>query len=118
MLFKSVRKRLSDNQDTTNIDIIENLYEGTRSYMQNDNPERDSFPTKSGVRQGGQEGPPLYNLYSDFVLRVYDERKDCAGVVGLCIPYHIPNEATSRAQELKHLHLEYVTTTTAAMLMI
>ena len=93
-----MRKRLSDNQDTTNIDIIENLYEDTRSYMQNDNPERDSFPTKSGVRQGGQEGPPLYNLYSDFVLRVYDERKDCAGVVGLCIPYHIPNEATSRAQ--------------------
>ena len=100
LLFKSIKKRLPDNEDTTNIDIIQNLYEQTKSYLQNQEPE-DSFPTRSGVRQGGQEGPPLYNLYSDYSLRVYEERKIEAGVTGLCIPYHIPNEATDRAQRME-----------------
>ena len=36
--------------------------------------------------------------YSDYVLRVYSERKDAAGVMGLNIPYHIPPEATNREQ--------------------
>ena len=98
LLFKTIRNRLSDDQNTVNIDIIENLYMDTKSYMQNEDPEYDSFPTKSGVRQGGQEGPPLYNLYSDYVMRVYEQRKINAGVVGLNISYHIPNEATNRAQ--------------------
>ena len=65
--------------------------------MQNSDPE-SSFPTSSGVRQGGLEGPPLFNLFSDFVLRVYEERKTTAGVIGLSIPYNIPSAATNRTQ--------------------
>ena len=57
LLFKTIRNRLSDDQNTVNIDIIENLYMDTKSYMQNEDPEYDSFPTKSGVRQGGRKAP-------------------------------------------------------------
>ena len=98
LLFKTLKNRLPQNHTPSNIDIIENLYQNTRSYMQNDNPATDAFVTESGVRQGGVEGPPLYNLYSDYALRVYEDRKTEAGAVGLHIPYEIPQEATNREQ--------------------
>ena len=56
---------------------------------------------KSGVRQGATEGPPLYNFYSDYSLRVYDNKKKEAGVEGLSISYQIPQEATNREQRLR-----------------
>ena len=98
LLFKTIRNRLPANQATTNIDIIEQLYQSTKSYIQNDDPEKDNFQTTSGVRQGGMEGPPLYNLYADYAIRVYEDRKNNAGITGLNISYSIPNEATSREQ--------------------
>ena len=97
-LFQTIRMRLPRNQASTNIDIIENLYKSTKSYLKNENPETQSFPTESGVRQGSREGPPLYNLYSDFALRVYKNRKTAAGIDGLGITFRIPNEATNRQQ--------------------
>ena len=103
MLFKTVRNRLASNQslNTTNIDVLQNLYSSTTSYLQNEDPEKDSFPTKSGVRQGGMEGPPLYNVYSDYALRVSEDRKESLSIPGLSIPYCIPNEATNREQKAR-----------------
>ena len=99
LLFKTIHQRLaSTNQSSANIEILEKLYETTKAFLQNDNPDRDWFETSSGVRQGAQEGPPLYNLYSDFVIRVYDDKKLSAGINGLEITYHIPSEATNRTQ--------------------
>ena len=97
-LFKTIRNRLTASQATTNIDLIENLYSSTKSYLQKDDPSTKCFNTKSGVRQGGMEGPPLYNFYSDYALRVYEDRKLNDGLLGLAIPYNIPNEATNRTQ--------------------
>ena len=100
LLFKTVRKRLADSHHvTTNIDLIQNLYQSTFSYIQNSDPNTDSFPITSGTRQGGIEGPPLYNFYSDFAIRVHDHRADQVGIPGLSIPYVIPNEATNRDQK-------------------
>ena len=96
-LFQTLRNRLNPAHDATNLDIIENLYESTTSYMHTDK-ETDGFQTKSGVRQGGMEGPPLYNLFSDYALRVHEARRMDAGLTGLSIPYFIPNEATNRVQ--------------------
>ena len=45
------------------------------------------------------EGPPLYNFYSDYALRIFDDRKANDGIVGLAIPYNIPDAATNRAQK-------------------
>ena len=99
LLFKTIRCRLPPNTLSNNISIIENLYRSTKSYMQNDNPDSDSFDTTAGVRQGGKEGPPVFNLYNDFCLRVVIDRKHAAGVTGLGISYHIPDEATDRSQK-------------------
>ena len=83
LLFKIIRARLPPNSEENNIQIIENLYKSTKSYLQKDNPTTSSFDIKSGVRQGEKEGPPFYNLYSDFSLRVTDYRKNQAGIGGL-----------------------------------
>ena len=98
MLFQTIRNRLPANQDTTNIDILQELYKSTKCYIHNSNPVEDSFDTASGVRQGGTEGPPLFNFYFDYTSRVCDDRKSSSGISGLRIPYNIPNEATDRAQ--------------------
>ena len=98
MLFKTIRNRLPQDMECSPLDIIERLYQSTTSYLQNEDPTLNSFPTTSGVRQGGMEGPPLYNLFSDYAIRVHENRKENAGVSGLSIPYEIPNEATNRAQ--------------------
>ena len=101
LLFKSIRSRLPTNSEANNIQIIENLYKCTKSYLQNSDPAEDAFDITSGVRQGEKEGPPLYNLFSDFVLRVYENRKTESGVTGLQIKYRIPEEATNRPQKLE-----------------
>ena len=80
LLFKSIRNRLATNQVSTNIDLLENLYNATTSYIQNDNPTTDSFPTTSGVRQGVWKVPPLYNVYADYALRVFEARNSEYGV--------------------------------------
>ena len=100
MLFKTIRNRLA-SRTNTNIDLVESLYSSTTSYLQHQNPDTDSFQTGAGVRQGSNEGPPLYNLYSDYSLRVYDKRVEENDIPGLQIPYRIPDEATSRAQKEK-----------------
>ena len=95
LLFQSIRNRLPDDR---NFDILENLYSDTRAYVRDQ--QKRIFPTKSGVRQGGTEGPPLYNMFSDYSLRVYHDRKAEAEVTGLNIPYQIPQEATNREQRM------------------
>lgn len=97
MLFKTIKSRIHSNQNNANIQIIENLYQVTKSYLQHEDPDC-SFSTSSGVRQGGQEGPWLFNFYHDFALRVYEDRKTANGIPGLEIPFYIPNEATNRQQ--------------------
>ena len=99
LLFQSILNRLPSNQENTNINILQELYKSTKSYLQHDNPDDDSFDTTAGVRQGGTEGPPLFNFFFDYVLRVYEDHKSDSGITGLSIPYRIPNEATSRAQK-------------------
>ena len=99
LLFETIKNRLPQDYDHSSLDIIENLHKSTCSHLQNDNPDLNSFATKAGVRQGGMEGPPLYNLYADYAIKPHENRKTEAGVTGLCIPYDIPNEATNRAQK-------------------
>ena len=56
-LFKSIGKRLPKNHQTTNIDILERLYEQTSSYLENKDPKKDCFSTSSGVREGVMRVP-------------------------------------------------------------
>lgn len=68
-LFDSIRLRFENNQNKLLIDILEKLYENTSLTF-----EETTFETTSGVRQGGPESPNLFNLYIDFVMRVFLEK--------------------------------------------
>ena len=48
---------------------MEALYEYTSTAL-SETPN-DKFDLTVGVRQGGPESPMLYNLYMDFVMRIY-----------------------------------------------
>ena len=70
-MFESVRLRFADHQDTRLIDILEKLYENTSLTFED---AKSTFVTTSGVRQGGTESPNLFNLYVDFVMRVFIDK--------------------------------------------
>ena len=97
-LFQSIRNRIPNDAPTTCIDILENFYSLTKSYLVDEDPSKDSFETTSGVRQGGNESPNLFNLYLDYAIRVYQHQCEQEGLPGLDIKYSIPNEATNRQQ--------------------
>ena len=101
-LFSTIRNRIPQSEHTDCIDLIEQLYKSTKSYMANGDPASETFSTSSGVRQGGNESPNLFNLYLDYALRVYKKRCDEAGLEHLNTPYLIPNESTNRQQRAKH----------------
>ena len=100
-LFKTIKSRLPPNSEFNNIQLVENLYKSTKSYVQSNQADTSCFETTSGVRQGEKEGPPFFNLYADFSLRVVRDRKNDAGITRLRITYHIPDEATNRTQKTR-----------------
>ena len=69
-LIQSIRNRLSHHHRNNK---IVNLFDALNQFSTTelkDDPQI-SFETRSGVRQGGAESPMLFNLYLDYVLRVY-----------------------------------------------
>ena len=70
----------------------------TKSYLVDEDPSKDSFETTSGVRQGGNESPNLFNFYLDYAIRVYRHRCEQEGLPDLDVICSIPNEATNRQQ--------------------
>ena len=72
-MFDSIKLRFGNTQSTLLIDILEKLYQNTSLTF-----EETTFETSSGVRQGGPESPNLFNLYIDFVMRVFLDK--CCGV--------------------------------------
>ena len=75
-LFKSISLRFPRQSDKiTLIKILESIYQHTTSSLA-ETPD-DISELLAGVRQGGPESPPLFNLYMDFVMRVFNE--ECMG---------------------------------------
>ena len=92
-LFSTIKKRLPPNTDPSLIQLLENLYSFTTTAL-SQAPDH-SFETKSGVRQGGPESPILFNLFMDFVMRVFLEQCKKYGISFLTLKYLIPEHATS-----------------------
>ena len=69
--------------------------------MSDGDPISDIFETTSGVRQGGNESPNLFNLYMDYALREFRKRCKGAEINGLEIQYVIANESSNREQRAK-----------------
>ena len=68
-LFATIKKRLDPNADKSLITLLEKLYSYTTTAL-SQSPDK-IFETKTGVRQGGPESPGLFNLFIDFVMRIY-----------------------------------------------
>ena len=70
-LFDSIRLRFRESDRVKLFDILEHLYQKTS--LTYDEAQTTFFVT-SGVRQGGPESPLLFNLFMDFVMRVFIDR--------------------------------------------
>ena len=93
-LWKSIRLRLPPElENTTLIDILQNLYSKTTI-----NIESKTVPTTAGVRQGGPESPPLFDLYIDYVMRIFMKHADDASLEFFKFKYRIPSTRTDRVR--------------------
>ena len=94
-LFKSISLRFPRQSDKiTLIKILESIYQHTTSSLA-ETPD-DIIELLAGVRQGGPESPPLFNLYMDFVMRVFNKECMCQNVKFLELIYRITSTATTR----------------------
>lgn len=95
-LFRSIRQRIPGSQKI--VDILQKLYSYTTTAL-SETPE-DMFELILGVRQGGPESPLLYNLYMDYVMRVFMENCNSRGIEFPRLFYKIHALATSRGRSV------------------
>lgn len=70
-LFFSIRLHLSSSETAECPDLIEELYQFTKSYMSGDDPSAETFQSPSRVWQGGNESTNLFHLFLDYALCIY-----------------------------------------------
>ena len=98
-LFTSIKQRFPNNQNNILFDLLQALYTNTKTAL--DGNLNDVFQTYVGVRQGGPESPFLYNLYMDYVLRVFLLECNKKNIKFTKLKYLIPANAVQDKQ--KHL---------------
>jgi hypothetical protein len=98
-MFKSIKNRHSDEADLKLIQLLEKLYEYTTTALA-ESPE-DKFELNTGVRQGGPESPLLYNLYMDYIMRIYLESCRKNRIKFLKLKYNIPSSVSSTGRTSK-----------------
>ena len=98
-LFESIYQRFPQQVEPTLIRLLESLYQKTTTSLAQ-TPD-DVFELLLGVRQGGPESPPLYNLYMDYVMRVFMQKCEENNVKFLKLKYRIRATATTRDERAK-----------------
>ena len=102
-LFQSIRMRFDNDADLKLFDILEKLYIQTWLTF---HEAMTSFRVSSGVRQGGPETPLLFNLYIDYVMRVYVEKCTLNDEINFYNhKYRINTRSITRAQRLSLIHI-------------
>lgn len=96
-LFGSIKMRFPDYNPPRLFTILEQLYKQTTLTFQ----ETHTFKTTSGVRQGGPESPFLFNLYIDYVMRVFIERAKTENINFFQHLYRLNPRSISREQRLQ-----------------
>ena len=91
-LIKVIKQRLPENVDNTLIQLIEALYSYTTTALV-EAPE-DVFELTLGVRQGGPESPMLFNLYIDYIIRVFLDICKTKNIKFLELKFKIPERAS------------------------
>ena len=99
-LFQSINNRIheDDTPTSTCFRIMEELYLKTEAALKSDKPKY--FETTSGVRQGGPESPNLFNLYLDYVMRIYNEKVKDLGI-SVKYNYRIKDQARKRGDKYR-----------------
>ena len=92
-------QRLPPGEDTILIELLEALYTYTTTALA-ETPD-DVFELFLGVRQGGPESPPLYNLFMDYVMRIFMEACEKREIKFLRLNYRIRSTATTREDRAK-----------------
>ena len=96
-LFKTIYQRFSNNEEKKLIKLFESLYSYTTSALA-ETPD-DIFRLTSGVRQGGPESPMLYNLYMDYVMRIFINACQKQNIRFLKLKYYIPSAASPTGRD-------------------
>ena len=96
-IFHTIFNRIDPaNEELVNcVKIIEELYRRTESTMKGDT---EYFETTSGVRQGGTESPNLFNLYLDYIMRIYNDHAANLGL-GISFKFRIKDQARDRSDK-------------------
>ena len=94
--LKSIYQRLSGGSNHKLIKLLETLYSYSTTSLA-ETPD-DLFELTLGVRQGGPESPPLFNLYIDYVMRVFMGLCEKNNVKFLTLRYRVPSAATTREE--------------------
>ena len=98
-LFRSIKIRFPDDANLKLFDLLEKLYSHTSLTF---HEAMTSFPVSSGVRQGGPESPLLFNLYIDYVMRVYMKKcKQNDNINFFQHKYRINARSVTRAERLR-----------------
>ena len=79
------------------VSLLEALYSYTTTALA-ETPE-EIFELTVGVRQGGPESPMLYNLFMDFVMRIFLETCKQQKIKFLKLNYKIPASASTSNRE-------------------
>jgi sorting nexin-29 len=90
-MFESILQRLPNDSNKKLFRLLQSIYAHTTTALSQD--ETDIFEIHSGVRQGGPESPMLYNLYMDYVMRVFIAACKEANVNFFSSSYCIPKDA-------------------------
>ena len=91
-MFKTIMQRLSIHNDKTIFQLLKSIYEYTTTEMIENKDE--VFEISVGVRQGGPESPSLFDLYIDYILRVFIHEAKRQGIKFTRLQYKIPSLAT------------------------
>ena len=91
-LFKSLKQRFPNEESNTLIDLLESLYSYTTTSI--GKSETNKFELFVGLRQGGAESPTLYNLYMDYVMRIFIQECNTKRIKFPEFSYMIPHSAS------------------------
>ena len=90
-MFKTISQRLSTNSNKKLFQLLESIYKYTTAELCGTKGE--VFEISTGVRQGGPESPTLFNLYMDYIMRVFIQRSKLHHIKFTKNRYTIPGAA-------------------------
>ena len=98
-LFKSIKNRYQNESSIKLVELLENLYQHTTTALA-ESPE-DEFEITTGVRQGGPESSLLFNLYMDYIMRIFLEKCQTNKINFLKLKYNIPSSISNTGRVSK-----------------